>query len=684
MKVDRTVNATITISYSSGKTDPFIKTIKIVRPPLLLAHGLASSPAAWDDFSYKLNDGYTISYPRFINDNRFISKKALWLYPGGSFSSNAKLLLDHSSGASFYYNIDEMRTWNKYACNQVVYIGHSMGGDAVREAINIGVNENENYNKGYLNRVITIDSPHRGSPAADFTFKLVNSIPGVIEGCFLDKDLNYNSLLNCLIEYKRSISVSATGALEDLRINRTGNFIQSDIPFHLIAGNCVEGITISDAEIAFIQQYFGDYFNFIDKVSDTYNTYLYLTQQDLKIANTTTNLIKFWQYILSPYESTFPDGNDMVVSLNSQLSSIQSGSKNVSIFPGVNHNSVLHNYNIGSRVNTLINSKRQDYFGGVPEYIPATSSLNNKLLKISRVKVSKSVANNGIIINSPNNNDIVSVDSVFHVSFTIADTTNLAYAKVYFQNESYLSGQASYQYDFLIQANGNYIDSQRVEVVASFISQDSSYLLDDYRDIFVTTNSQLNSFRASDKTVYLMKNQSYNPNYTAVFPTFISQISSKSPNLSASINNTQILQYDNQNKIFKSLTSGETSAIITYRGVADTVYFVVDTTDYITTGVGDDNANNKIIIPTVYSLEQNYPNPFNPTTVICYQIASLGKVSLKVYDLLGREVATLVNDVKSAGTYTATFNATKMASGIYFYRLQAGSFTQTKKLVLLK
>lgn len=83
-------------------------------------------------------------------------------------------------------------------------------------------------------------------------------------------------------------------------------------------------------------------------------------------------------------------------------------------------------------------------------------------------------------------------------------------------------------------------------------------------------------------------------------------------------------------------------------------------------------------------LSQNYPNPFNPSTVINYQIASPGKVSLKVYDLLGREVATLVNEEKAAGNYKATFNAMNLPSGVYFYRLQTATYSNTKKLLLLK
>ncbi len=85
-----------------------------------------------------------------------------------------------------------------------------------------------------------------------------------------------------------------------------------------------------------------------------------------------------------------------------------------------------------------------------------------------------------------------------------------------------------------------------------------------------------------------------------------------------------------------------------------------------------------------YRLEQNYPNPFNPTTNITYILPKNERVSLKVYDILGREVATLVNEVKAAGAYTVPFNASNLASGVYFYKLQAGAFTQTKKMMLVK
>ncbi len=91
-----------------------------------------------------------------------------------------------------------------------------------------------------------------------------------------------------------------------------------------------------------------------------------------------------------------------------------------------------------------------------------------------------------------------------------------------------------------------------------------------------------------------------------------------------------------------------------------------------------------IRFPINYSLSQNYPNPFNPTTTIKYQIPELSFVTLKVYDVLGKEVTTLVNEEKPAGEYEVKFNATGLPSGIYFYRLHAGNYVETKKMVLMK
>ncbi len=120
-------------------------------------------------------------------------------------------------------------------------------------------------------------------------------------------------------------------------------------------------------------------------------------------------------------------------------------------------------------------------------------------------------------------------------------------------------------------------------------------------------------------------------------------------------------------------------------------YHIKGTSDYL--AKLNDLLQNKFLInsedqeqeiPKEYSLNQNYPNPFNPNTTIRYQIPKNGIVTLKIYDVLGAEIATLVNEQKDAGKYEVNFNASRLASGVYIYKLQAGDFVSSKKMILLK
>ena len=94
--------------------------------------------------------------------------------------------------------------------------------------------------------------------------------------------------------------------------------------------------------------------------------------------------------------------------------------------------------------------------------------------------------------------------------------------------------------------------------------------------------------------------------------------------------------------------------------------------------------DNDVSLIQTFTLNQNYPNPFNPTTTIKYSVTEMSKVSLILFNLLGQEIITLVNDEKPSGNYSVYFNAVNLSSGVYFYRLQAGAFVDTKKMILLK
>jgi len=100
---------------------------------------------------------------------------------------------------------------------------------------------------------------------------------------------------------------------------------------------------------------------------------------------------------------------------------------------------------------------------------------------------------------------------------------------------------------------------------------------------------------------------------------------------------------------------------------------------YPITSVDEDS-----VMPLNFSLSQNFPNPFNPTTSIKYSLPEQRFVSLKIFDILGKEVATVVNENKPAGNYEVQFDASNLSSGVYFYQLRAGNFTESKKMLLMK
>jgi len=121
------------------------------------------------------------------------------------------------------------------------------------------------------------------------------------------------------------------------------------------------------------------------------------------------------------------------------------------------------------------------------------------------------------------------------------------------------------------------------------------------------------------------------------------------------------------------ISYGDSTYVSTDRGL-----FVI-TRNTVGTGV-----RTSPVTPSVFALEQNYPNPFNPATNVRFTIGSQQFVTLKIYDILGREVSTLVHVIMQAGNYTVPWNASNCSSGIYFYQLKAGDFIQTKKMILMK
>ena len=137
--------------------------------------------------------------------------------------------------------------------------------------------------------------------------------------------------------------------------------------------------------------------------------------------------------------------------------------------------------------------------------------------------------------------------------------------------------------------------------------------------------------------------------------------------------------YSISSDLFGYSSSSASTTSLDYNSTPSTTESFTMTPDNVTSV---QNSNNNII--TNFSLEQNYPNPFNPTTIISYSLPYTSKVVLKVYNLLGQEVASLINSQQTAGVHQVVFDGSNLASGVYFYRIQAGNFSATKKLILMK
>ena len=122
------------------------------------------------------------------------------------------------------------------------------------------------------------------------------------------------------------------------------------------------------------------------------------------------------------------------------------------------------------------------------------------------------------------------------------------------------------------------------------------------------------------------------------------------------------------------------TATVSYNQTGTPQSATVDLSMSMVTSVADPGA----LAPESFALSQNYPNPFNPSTSITYQLPAAVKVDLRVFDVLGREVAVLASGVQSAGSHTVKFDAASLSTGVYFYRLSAGTATATMKMLLLK
>jgi hypothetical protein len=209
-------------------------------------------------------------------------------------------------------------------------------------------------------------------------------------------------------------------------------------------------------------------------------------------------------------------------------------------------------------------------------------------------------------------------------------------------------------------------------------------------DVYSLVVSDTNLFAGTYDGIFLSTNNG--ENWTAVnnglSSTYVSSLAVSGSTLFAGTNDGGVFLSTNNAASWIAVNSGLTKTFVQSFAFSGTDLFAATAgkgvwkrplSEMITSVEGDLTK-----IPLQFNLCQNYPNPFNPSTLIRYELPRQSLVTLKIYDILGREVAILVNEQKPAGRYETRFDGKSLSSGVYFYRIKAGDFVQTKKMVLAK
>ena len=692
-KGERTVRAKVIVEFQNGNSIEKFVDISITRPPLALVHGFNSDPSVWWNFKFEDNDGEKL----LLDDTRFKYRKALGVDPRESFSTNAIYLASqHTINFDYPDRLLNLMQWMRnsgYASNQVYYIGHSMGGDVGREIDKLNLLKNQKtYGKGPIYKLITIDTPHLGSPIADVVVNIIQDYGSKWEVAYpLAKLLDYdkrnliNNLLVLSIDNNNPI-ILPSGALKDLRTNGGETFQTTQIPSHLIASDFIPGEqNLPDIPEEYWKTLYAaeDFVEMFDKLLDivavvgTPATKAYI--KEISNLSTVERTLKFIEYMMKAYETfAFFVDSDIIVSVKSQLSDLPRDNSNVTIFDRLYHSWPLTNIQVGDEVNNLLQTNIEGKFN----WIPATS----KILKSNFELISKS-KNIGssldqIEILEPKADSQLTVNDQLSVIYSLKDTAGFIYTKVYFQGKSYVSTKPAYLYQFNIPIYANAIDSQEVEVVTIYERNDSSLIEYASVGVKIKCNSNINHLEIIPEAYSLHVNQVIFPNYVVVFDSFSTAIGKTSIQLNAIVSDTKVITFDNETKTFKGISPGYAKATISYERHNTEIYFQVDSLDISTVDVNEQK--NKAQIPKQFELSQNYPNPFNPTTQINYSLPYSSKVVIKVFNILGQEIKTVVNEYQNAGRYTVNVDLGSFASGVYIYQMRAGEFISSKKFVLIK
>ncbi len=609
---ERFVNAIFTVTFADASIEVISKKIKIVRPPLMLVHGLGGDPSTWDYFRENLF-GTTLN---FTNNNKFKTVVPVSIDPASNFANNAFNITGDGTINSMPGIVRKMRL-NGYASVKVDYIGHSMGGSVLRYALDHFYNrytrtgssshlQYKNYEAGYVNKIITLGTPHNGSPIADIINRYVGDIPffarftlqnwyGATEKAFPFYYINPIDPNAFFWNYE------PTGAVMDLRTNGGVPFYNSNIKAHLIAGDIFPGAQINLPSGVIPQGIIDQVHDAGDNTLEHFINYLFqaakINEADpvLKqaVEDVLTNIgpindaLSFLEKLSLAMDAlnytTFVPESDLIVSVNSQCAGYSRTNSNVTVVDNyVGHmwplpNRETNNLQIGNTVmqllNEPINSSKFDVF---PDNNFIQRKTQQQLQPLTTNSYFSTIDTTILKFVQPMDSSDFYVDSIMMVTVNLLDTAGLKTLNIYFQGKTYPIYNFTLGYiSIYLQVNSNELNLRKLVVEGYYNYTDSAKLVYDERTINVSTNDTLIGFEVTPDLIQLAINQISFAEYIAKYVHFSTPLGNFDQSLMILINDSNIVSFDTSIHGFKGRNNGQTFAVASYQGFSDTIYFDV-------------------------------------------------------------------------------------------------------------
>jgi pimeloyl-ACP methyl ester carboxylesterase len=581
---ERVIKVDFTITYSDNTTATVSANhIRIVRPPLLMVHGLNGSSESFANAKFDIGNGPT-------NFKNVINNQTIWKYGKlptlinyGSYDRNAVELLG-SMDNSFKAVINQIRSQG-YASNKVDYVCHSMGGCIARTVINkypAAYFSNNNYKKGFINKLITINTPHNGSPVADLVVDLLPSwyVPVTFSPTAADpiKGFFVQGSSNIFGSY-----YIPSPAIKDLRaVNGGIRFGTTSVKNHVIGGD-IDRYNVPDAAL-------------ILALNGNNSTKALLALFGLTLPGAATGTDAFVNsinaYISLHYGyPNYLSNSDVVVPVSSQFPSLNINSipevEDINtIFPATNsyglnrnHLQITDDIAVGTKVMRLLNSSiNSGYFANQMAANPNGNS--SAIYKVeSAAQASDSILNYidtvHVKIVNPKTRTNLYVDSTSDISVFINDTVGLKRTQLFFQGDYYESSSKVASQTFNVKVQSNAIGLSMLMIKGIYDSLGFTICHSDTVVINIVSADTLKGFYVSQKSQNLNSNQFFLPSYNAVYTTYIGSLNNNIDSLTFSIADTNVVKYVDSVRQFITKDTGTTHIIFNYKGFTDSAFIYV-------------------------------------------------------------------------------------------------------------